>query len=353
MTNKKKILFIDREQFGYLTDSLKYCEYLNESYQIEYLCFDKKRPQISVPNIKMIYVPYTGPKAYRGIRLILTSIRKCFFYKGFIFVLFFPKCKIIKQILFWKKMHIDVRTLSVISNEKERREKNNKIFDTVNSFNSASFITSRIRDEVPLKSTIKSYILPLGADIISNTYKDFTHLKMLYIGTLNNRDMIKTVIGLECFRNTHPDIPIEYNIIGEGDDYPIIEEYIKTKRLEDIIHLLGRKCYTELKYFLDTHTIGVSFIPMTKGYDLQPPTKSYEYILSGLFCIATATFTNRKIITDKNGILIKDTTEDFAEAIWETYQRRQNLDSEEIRLTLKQYHWKTLVEQYFKPIIEQ
>ena len=49
----------------------------------------------------------------RQICFLITCILYCLFYKGKIFTVYFPKCHWLKKILPFKKMHIDIRTLSV------------------------------------------------------------------------------------------------------------------------------------------------------------------------------------------------------------------------------------------------
>lgn len=349
----KKILFIDRNQLGLLTDSLKYCEYLSSTYQIEYLCFDNKASKIEIPQIKVTYVPYISQKALRGILLLLIAILKCLFFSGFIYIIFFPKCSVIKKILFWKKMHIDIRTLSINKDIQKREMINSEICSTVNLFESASFITEGVKKRIAIKHELKTFILPLGADIISHSTKHFKNLKLLYIGTFNNRNILQTVMGVELFLKKDPDFPITYDIIGDGDEYPVIHEYIENNNLKNQIHLHGRLPYTELKPYLDSCNVGISFVPIIEYYEYQPPTKTYEYILSGLYCIATNTYSNREIINEQNGILIKDTPYELADALFSVYEKRNMLDSKVIRNTLLQYQWENIINKSFIPIIEQ
>lgn len=349
----KKILFITMSQFGSNTDSIKYCEYLNHQYKIEYLCFDRGLYKTQNHNIKVIYIPHKGPYIYRGLSFILSSIVKCMFFKGFIFIVFFPKCSIIKKVLFWKKMHIDIRTLSVLENENERKKQNTEIIKTINLFNSASFITENIRNIVSPKNKIKTYILPLGADIISYHNKDFHILKLLYIGTLNNRNILQTIMGVEQLIRQMNFFFITYDIIGTGNEYEIIKKYIQKNKIDKYIHLHGRLPYSKLKPFLDKCNIGISYIPITDYYEYQPPTKTFEYILSGLFCLATNTYSNRKIINNKNGILIRDTPNDFTKGLIEIYKIRNELNSQIIRETLMNYQWKDIINKYLIPVVEQ
>lgn len=349
----KKILFVDREQFGSLTDSLKYCEYLHDTYQIEYLCLDKGRPKIGFPNMKITYIPQIKPRVLRGIIFILIATLKCLFYKGKIFILYFPKCEIIKQILFWKKMHIDIRSLSIKKNKEERNNENNLMCKAINNFDTVSIITQPVANTIILKPSIKQFILPLGADIISDTIKQYDKLNLLYIGTLEGRDIIKTVKGLELFIAKNPATPIFYDIIGDGAEFHSIDTYIRNNNLSNHIKMWGRLPYKSLKPFLDTHNIGISFVPITPAYDLQPPTKTYEYVLSGLFCIATQTTVNREIIiNDENGYLIEDTAESFCNGLEHILQKRETYKSENIRNSFVDFQWKAIIDKYLIPIIE-
>ena len=57
-----------------------------------------------------------------------------------------------------------------------------------------------LKQKLHLKTNLPTFILPLGADIISHTDKDFNCLKLLYMGTLSNRHIIDTVKGVKMFK---------------------------------------------------------------------------------------------------------------------------------------------------------
>lgn len=351
----KKILFIDRYQFGYTTDSLKYCEYLNKKYKIRYISFDFGWKKIQVPNINVIYIPRIGNLVIRAVIFILAALYNILFFHSFIFILYFPKCSILKRIIFWKKMHIDVRTLSVMANPEEREKSDQQMQKDLYYFDSSSFITQGIKQKISLPKKQKSFILPLGADIISTTNKSFEELNLLYVGTLFNRNIIETVKGVIDFVKSHPNIKIHYDIIGDGinDEIKELSQLIKNKKAEKYITLHGRLPYYSLQPFFDTHNIGISFIPITDYYAYQPPTKTYEYILSGLFCMATATIANQEIITTTNGILHQDNAKSFTEALEKILKNRHLYNSVAIRETLLNYQWGNIINNYLLPIIEQ
>lgn len=348
---KKKLLIIDRGQLGTLTDTLKYCEYLHESFHITYICFDEHRKKIEIPHIKVIYVPSSGGKLFKNIHFLIKCIIHCLFFNGKIFTVYFPKCHWLKKILFFKKMHIDIRTLSVHKLLEKQQIENKDIEQAVNTFDSASFISEGIKQKLHIRTSLPTFILPLGADIISHTNKDFDCLKLLYMGTLNNRHIEDTVKGVKTFKDKYPEIPFTYNIIGDGEELSEIKNYIHTHHLEDSVHTLGRLPYDALKPYLDTHNIGVSYIPCIDCYEYQPPTKTFEYAMSGLYTIATATYENKQVICPSNGILIKDTADSFTNALYHIYQHRNEYDSSQIRKTMEKWQWKEIIKQHLIPIL--
>ena len=113
--------------------------------------------------------------------------------------------------------------------------------------------------------------------------KDFSkEIKLLYVGTLNGRNINQTIFGLSLFLENNPEIKnITYDIIGDGDknelsDFKVL---IQQNNLNNIITLHGRIPHFQLKPFFDSCTVGLSYVPMTEYYEHQPVTKTYEYIL--------------------------------------------------------------------------
>ena len=349
----KKILFIDVHQFGQLTDLEKWCENLKDNYNIYVLCYDKGVKRIKLPNVRVTYLHYFKNKAVRGLYFLFVAYIYCLLFSGFKFVVFFPKCYLLKKLLPFKKLHIDYRTLSIHKDKKERDIENYDMQKALLLYDSASFISDGIRKKMVLRDGQKTYLLPLGADIISQTAKDFLEINLIYIGTLCNRRIIDTVKGLELFLACNSDVPIRYDIVGDGPELPVLKSYIEEKNLNQLIYIHGRKPYNELKPYLDKANIGVSYIPIVDYYQYQPPTKTFEYILSGLYCIATKTVSNSEIISDVNGILIDDNPESFAASINEIYNKRQSLNSEKIRDSLLKFQWKNIVINYLEPIISK
>jgi len=178
----------------------------------------------------------------------------------------------------------------------------------------------------------------------------------LYVGTLSQRRIHETVEGLSIFiKKTGSHIIASYDIFGYGTtkDVEKLIYSIHNYGLDNIVSYHGMKNHTELKAYFEKCNLGVSYVPITEYYDLQPVTKTYEYILSGLPCIGTETYANRKVINDQNGVLCKDNAESFASALDTIVQRRGGLDSSKIRATLRDFSWQSIVEFYLKPLLDK
>lgn len=354
MTPKKRLLIIDKHPFGSITDIHKWCEYLRNDYSITMLCFDTGREKMPMDGIKFKYVNYNGNFAIRGMRFLLTALWNALFFNGKIMVVYFENCQWLKYLLPLKKMIVDIRTLSVSTNAEQRKKYDTLLSKACRHFDMITAISEGVKEKLDLPNK-HIEILPLGSDVISKKQKDFSSLKLLYVGTFAGRDLHKTIEGFTQFCKEYPDINISYDIIGSGFNNEL-EEYktlAATLNVTDKITFHGRLPYNQLKPFFDKCNIGVSFVPMTDYYDAQPPTKTFEYILSGLYTIATATSSNKELITTENGLLIHDSATDFANALSRIWKIHTKLNEQQIRQSLEKYSWKSIVNDILKPILIQ
>lgn len=353
----KKVLLIQSEQFGKLTDTVKYCEYLAGMYRIDILTFDYGVPHVKpLMGVNISYIHHFHSKIVNAV-LFFTRIFLRLLFHGYqcVWIEYFPHCSIVSKVFRKRKVHIDVRTLSVDRSLSIRQKENLRMRKDLLGAGSVSFISEGIKKQLNLQSFVgKTYILPLGADIISSTDKKFDSLSVLYVGTLRNRRILDTVKGMEMFIGRHPSVPISYLIVGNGDqsEFNLISDYISEKGLENIVQMTGYVPYSEMKPYFDSHNVGLSYVPEYECYQDQPPTKTYEYVLSGLYCMATKTRSNVCIINEFNGILHDDNPESLCSALEQVWTRRNEIDSKNIRRTLIDSQWRKIVENSFIPIIE-
>lgn len=351
---KDKLLIICRYQFGYHTDRYKWAEYLRLTHDITFITL-AGRPKIYMDGVTTKYVESIGPRFIRGLMFVLYTLWNVLLFRGQIIICYYPGCKIYKKLMPWKKMILDLRTLTVTGDKEHRSVGDKKIKECVDLYDYVTAISDGLRDKIGAPKE-KTAILPLGADIVSSADKFFNELNLLYVGTFMNRDLDKTIRGYATALKQLPSgFKIHYYMIGNGYNGELEQYRELTKELgiENQVTLPGFIQHEELKFYFDKCNVGISFVPITDFFEYQPVTKTYECILSGLYTIATATYSNKEIINDENGILIQDTEDDFARAIVEIYNKRNTLDSKKVRETLYESQWKFIVQNIMVDILKR
>jgi glycosyltransferase involved in cell wall biosynthesis len=87
---------------------------------------------------------------------------------------------------------------------------------------------------------------------------------------------------------------------------------------------------------------------VTEQYEYQPLTKTYEYLLSGLICIATKTAVNKKVITEENGFLCDDNSESVYDALCSFMTNDKTYDSRRIKNAMSHNKWSYIVDKYLR-----
>ena len=347
----KDILMIYKGPFGTLTDSYKWCEYLKEEYNITFveLCGEG---EMMLNRVNLIRVSNRGSRFVRGVRFMLYCLLYLLLAKGTIIIFYFDGCDIFKRLFPWKKMILDIRTLSVDKNADARKRSNDKLVKACRRFDHITIIQEDLIKKLQTDPG-KFSVVPLGADVISTKIKTYDELNLLYVGTLEGRRISDTIEGLAIFKQKYPEVKLIYHIVGDGitDKKENLIELINKYSLQDVVRVHGRLSYDKLNPFFDDCNIGVSYVPITSWYDHQPPTKTFEYIMSGLFCLATSTSENKKLINRDNGILHKDSPEDFSNALEQCMQRKTTLEFDKIKESLVEYKWKSIVSRKLLPVI--
>jgi len=352
----QKLLIIYPNQFGYHTDSYMYCKYLHKRYDITYVCFDQGFPRLAIPGVTIVYIPYAFGKIKRIILYFYIAIQQSkILKKPICFVVQFKFSGILPLFLSSQLSILDYRTGDLKKNGLKRAFINRlMLFDSL-LYSRLSDISEGLRKQMHLPK--KTSILPLGADEISLISKNYQQLHLLYVGAIHHRNIYQTIEGLGIFLRQFPGLKtgLSYTIIGFGNEEDIqqLNSCILDNNVQENISYLGRIPYNKLSPYFDKCTIGVSYIPITDYYQHQPATKTFEYALSGLFTIATATLENQKVIRSENGVLCQDTPESFAEALHYVYEHNHLFNEQEIRASLQEYHWKNIIDTQLIPILQQ
>jgi len=348
----KDLLIVNKAQFGYHIDSFKYCEYLASDYKISYLCFDFGQPKINHEKIRIIYIPRTGNKVVgylRFVKAVNTELRSNKY--DVVFLVYFIAAAYVLLANPSQTFNVDIRT-----GYDTRNKYKNLVMDYLMRaecllFKSISIVSDSLGKSFKLKNY---HVLPLGGESFSQNLKTFNTIHLLYVGTLENRNLIECVKGFHKYIATtlnHP--PITFTIIGNspGNELQVISEYIHNNNLGPFIQTKGYVQNNNLHRFFEDANIGVCFVPQTSYYDNQPPTKTYEYLLSGLPVLATKTRENIRIINEKNGLLVEDNSAAFAAGLAKIIEKSGSFDSEYIRSCCKENLWKNIVETNLKPFL--
>ena len=353
---KKKLLIIDKEQFGYHIDSYQYCQYLKNDYDITYICFDTKQETVEANGINVIYITHERSFFHKGINFFKT-IRQYIGRNKYdvIFIVYFQSASLLKLMFPSKNFVINVCTGAVWYGSIKRKIDNMIIRFECKFFRHITIISPCLRDKLKIKRE-RSHILPLGADSMAAEKKQYNNLNLLYVGNFDNRNLDETIYGLKIFLDDNKaKLDITYDIVGFGYDSEvkrIIDAIDKTK-LSNTVSLNGIVAHNKLGVFFEKCNIGICYVPTTDYFDCQPSTKLFEYINSGLICIATNTHENTAYINSKNGLLCTDNPSSFAKSLKELNNKKQEFNTEEIKKTLSEHTWSEIVTNNLKPYLEE
>lgn len=350
-----RILMINQDQFGYKAGYYHYCKHLVAmGHSIVFLCHDHHLKRIEMGGVETIYVDEPNSVKWRlkFIPVIKKLLREqeidvalCSYFRG---------CSILKPLFRKVPLIADIRSGDLAENKHKRKLLNRIMKWEALRFNGISTVSESLAEVLGLKHGCYD-IVTLGADVVCEEEKSYNEpFNIVYIGTLTQRDLYKTVQGLFKFHEKYPNVKFKYDIIGFGSDEEEarVSSAIETSGLADRIFFHGRKNYEQCIPFLAQANIGVAFVPMTPYYDCQPSTKIYEYVLSGVYCLATNTYENRILVKPVNGILHDDNADSFCEALEEYYHKdKSGFDSCEIRKSMEMYEWRNVVNNMLLPLM--
>jgi glycosyltransferase involved in cell wall biosynthesis len=264
-------------------------------------------------------------------------------------VTYFPGCSIL--LLLSRNSVLDVRTLSVHPKWYVRF-----LFDFLLKFESCLFsnitvLSKGMQSKFLYKKNIT--IVPLGGPKFDFHEKLNNKMSVLYVGTLKGRSILSTVEAFHKFVVQNPERPASYDIVARGDTHQerLILKYINQHALHDYVTFHGEVNFPEVTAYYLGANVGLSYIPITPYYDEQPPTKTFEYLLAGMYVIATATSENRRVINSANGCLIGDGVNDIVKAFQSTAIAMPNINNIEIYKNSEMYSWEAIVENNLLPLL--
>lgn len=351
--NSKKLLIIAPYQFGELSDCYYWAKYATLSgvrtTYIGYKYKSRKIKERAYPGVKTIGVPHLDNRFLLGLSFYLTCILEILFQHHVnIIICRMPHCELLARVFPRRNVILDVRTLSVSPDEKVRKAQNQHLIDIKGLFKTCTVISDGVGKAIgePYK------ILPLGAEPLSASEKEFSALRLFYIGTFNGRNLPIFIKGLSRYHN-HYGKRCTFDVVGGGssDEEKSIHDVIESTGVSGVT-LHGYLNHDEAVPLFERCNVGVCFVPITAYYQFQPPTKLYEYLLSGMACIATDTIANAAVICDKNGIIIKDDEESVEEGLLELDKRLTSYNSKLIVESSMPHHWDNIVKESLLPLLQ-
>jgi len=352
--NNPDILIVTHNQYGYQTDYLHFSKYLSNDYNVTFYSILSNSPKIENASLNIIY--YDKPHKNKLLKLLyFTKELSTFLSENnfkFILIKYFPSCSLLLNLSNKRKILVDIRSAYV-----SKSFLFNKIMDEilkyeVNKFSAISIISKSLENKLKINSSL---ILPLGGNIHFDGEKNEDKLTLIYVGTFSNRNIHLTIIGLSKFLLKHPGKVKNYYIIGDGNatSKKLLIETIRSHKLSDLVVMPGYVPHESLNKYFEISNIGVSFVPITPYYNVQPPTKTFEYLLSGIPVIATSTYENEKVVNSQNGVLIKDSAHDFAIGLEKIFNSLPFFNSRKIIESVSSFTWENIVNQRLIPFIQK
>jgi glycosyltransferase involved in cell wall biosynthesis len=346
------ILIVNKEQYGYHIDTYKYCSYLSEEFNVTYLCWDDGKRRIISSGVNCIYLERKGNILNRFLILVRSVNKEIKTNKyDLIFIIYFFGCSILKLLNFNSVFNLDVRTIAVT-----KKKILNFFLDKILNLESHFFENiTVISKETGKQIKISNFtVVPLGGECLVKSKIPSNDLNLIYVGTLSNRNIMDLVKGFLAYT-------VKYSVkrkttltlIGDGynNELEMLNQFIKSHNLENLVFTTGYIQNNNLGHYFEKASCGVSFVPITPYYQNQPPTKTYEYLLSGLPVLATNTNANAKIIDVSNGILIQDDVDSVADGIFSLSEKLDSYNSEKIRKDMEPSLWKNIVNNILHPYL--
>ena len=314
------LIIINHKQWGYHTDTYKYCQYTKHK-EIIYICQDQGRTRFNEFDwVKVQYVPSSSVFQF--------ILRVNFITKDLspssVFVVHFKFCSLLRLS---SRAILDIRTLPVNKFWSRRCLEWLIMKWDIIFFRNVSVIAPFMISKLLLKN---ASVIPLGGEQVVNYggSKD-----IVYVGTFYNRKIHEVVRGFGLLLRHDHNFEGDLILIGKGLDseQELIDSEIKALGVySSRVKSLGWKSQAEVKTILSQSYLGISYVPLVKYFNYQPPTKTYEYLMAGLKVVATNTVANRDILASDNlGTLCRDNpTSLFLALVWNYDIFRYQLDAE-------------------------
>jgi glycosyltransferase involved in cell wall biosynthesis len=349
-----RVLVVSFEQFGVHTDTFKYCEHLRDRFRITYLCLDQGVPRKNLDGVEVLYCN-RRPLGKVELGLFLETDR-LLTTRSFDLV-FLRRTKywfLLRVLRPGRRMVFDIRTGSVDSRPVRRAIENGLIRFNARFFRHVTVISDGLASALGLAGS--AHVLPLGADRAPVlTRRRSGGLRLIYIGTFKNRRIECVVEGFGEYLEEAGGSGSHLTVIGFGSTTEIgrIQKVIEAKGLEEHVTLRQRIDHEEIVGVLAEHDVGLAFTPRDPWFEHQPSTKVFEYLASGLLCIATDNAANREVIGPEDGILVEDSARGVCRGLQWAAAQLPRRDPSLVADSVREYSWAKIVKENLSPYLEK
>jgi hypothetical protein len=343
-----KILYVGMGEFDSLPEHYHQLQHLRaRGHVVSYLGLTSRENLVGDSD-GVRHLRYKGPvtsRIYLAFAL-MKIVRHA--HKDIVVVPYFKGCSLFAMIC--REATVDIRTVSVNRSLVIRVLENLLISVESMFFTSGFVIAEDVKEELRLPTSF--VVSPQGAEQPEvSVNKSWERLRLLYVGALHNRNLHEFVEGLGCYVAQQAAALIDdFVIIGHGPeaDKDRLLDAIRAAGLP-MVRFIGEIRHPELQEYLDAANVGVSYVPVTTYFNLQPVTKTSEYRLNGMAVLATATRGNARIVGERDGVIHKDNPWDVSAAIGVLVQRRASFDSVAIRSRAQSESWSEIVKNVVEP----
>ncbi|WP_422123848.1 glycosyltransferase [Planococcus sp. X10-3] len=362
----KKIIIAPKSQYGYITDYLQMVKRLAaKGLAVDVICFDEGLPKIDAPeNVEILYVARTRYKLVNYSRHISAIAKRVLAERTAVkWVVISANIELSGILpgllkLFTPNVRwiLDIRTCAVFQGAMKRKVYDWLVTASAVFFDRTTIISPLVAERLGIK---KFDVLPLGSDCyIDLGSKVFCRqrIEFLYVGKFDDRRVGDLVRAFDAISNQqNGEDEMVFHIVGFADreeEAQILRAEIDKADHKEQIIWHGKKSHAQIKELFETASIGFSYIPKTEFFDVQPPTKTYEYIRNGMVCIATNTRANAEIITAANGVLVNDDVPALVAGIELALARLDMYESSVIAQTVEKNEWQYIMGDFHR-LLEQ
>ena len=339
----KKILLLSANQYGHFIDHYYLSSELSAYCEVDVISMYEGKsviPEKDKVNVVQLLFSTKFSRAFSFRRYLKTIKNKKYdlviasYFRGICFCA--SELKRIADVCYF-----DVRSIDVSRNQIKRLLFNKLILLESTFFIKHSVISKGVAEYLGLKN---AFLLPLGCN--PQEYKSkLTGTNLLYVGTLNGRDIYKTVEAIAQLPVSYRS-QIRYYIVGSGSQTETdrIKKTIEEHALSGMVFLVGYVPTADLYQYYEKSNVGISFVPINDIYTLQPPTKTLEYLAAGLPVLATSTKANLEILDESCAFMVNDSAEDFARGLLLMVDNFDQFQADKIRSKVRDYTWNSIAQ---------